>query len=131
MLRLKVCARMLKNPKRFDNYEAEEKYKKFIEPRKILAEKGFEVPKHPTRTINFILTAATKRSWIKFYAYPQDLVILIAKEFSSNFTKARPVQYHSKIQVLLDSRAINVFYDLPPLIDCEYNKFVESMTVKK
>lgn len=87
MLRLKVRARMLKNPKRFHSYEAEEKYKKFIEPRKILEEKGFEIPKHPTRTINFILTAATKRSWIKFCAHPQDPVILIVKEFSSNLLK--------------------------------------------
>lgn len=36
-----------------------------------------------------------------------------------------------EIQVSLDSPVINAFYDLPVVIDCEYTKFVENITVKK
>ena len=36
-----------------------------------------------------------------------------------------------QVQVPLDSRVINVFYDLPLVIDCEYTKFAENMTVNR
>ena len=35
------------------------------------------------------------------------------------------------MQVLLDSRVINAFHDLLVVIDCEYTKFIENITVKK
>ena len=36
-----------------------------------------------------------------------------------------------QVQVPLNSRVINAFYNLPVIIDCEYLKFVENMSVKK
>lgn len=36
-----------------------------------------------------------------------------------------------QVQVSLDSRVINTFYDLPTVIDCEYTKFAKDMTIKK
>lgn len=36
-----------------------------------------------------------------------------------------------QIQVPLDSRVINAFHDLPIVINCEYTKFAENVTVKK
>ena len=36
-----------------------------------------------------------------------------------------------QVQVPLDSQVINAFYDLPAVVDCEYTKFAENMTVKK
>lgn len=36
-----------------------------------------------------------------------------------------------QVQVPLDSRLINAFYDLPIVIECEYTQFAENMTVKK
>lgn len=35
------------------------------------------------------------------------------------------------MQVTLDTRVTNAFYDLPPMIECEYTKFAENMTMKK
>lgn len=35
------------------------------------------------------------------------------------------------MQVTLDTRVINAFYDLPPMIEYKYTKFDENMTVKK
>ena len=36
-----------------------------------------------------------------------------------------------QVQVPLDSRVINAFYDLPTAVECEYTQFAENMTVKK
>ena len=36
-----------------------------------------------------------------------------------------------QVQVPLDSRVINAFYNLHAIIDCEYLKFAENMSVKK
>ena len=82
--------------------------------------------------INNIYTVVARRGWIKFCAHPQDSVIPVAKVFYSNMLQQD--QHNSfvwQVQVPLNSRVINVFYDLPPVIDCEYTKFAENMTVNK
>lgn len=35
------------------------------------------------------------------------------------------------VQIPLHSRVINTFYDLPPTIDCEHIRLVETMNVNK
>ena len=42
MPRYKKTASCLRDPSHFQSYHAEEKYKEFIEPRKIMEEKGFQ-----------------------------------------------------------------------------------------
>lgn len=74
----------LKDPERFYYFKAEKKYEEFIEPKKILKEKGFQFPRQPTGTINNMHTAAVRRYWIKFYAHRRDLVLPIVKELCSN-----------------------------------------------
>lgn len=110
MLRVKVPAKRLKDLEKFYSYKAEDKYEEFIEPCKILEEKGFEFPKRPIGTINTILIAAIKRGWIRFCADPQDPVILVLKELYSNLLKQalRNITMR-QVQVPLDSRVINVF----------------------
>lgn len=84
MTKIKAQAGRLKDPERFYSFKFEEKYKYFIEPRKILEEKGFQFPKQPTGMINIIFTAAAMRGWVKFCAHPRDPVLLIVKDLYSN-----------------------------------------------
>ena len=63
---------------------------------------------------------------------PQDLVLPIVKEFYSNMLhQDQDNIFARQVQVPLDSQVINVFYDLPVVINCEYTKFIENMIVKK
>ena len=82
--------------------------------------------------INNIYIVVARRGWIKFCAHPIDSVIPVIKEFYSNMLQQ---DQHNifvwQVQVPLNSRVINVFYDLPPVIDCEYTKFTENMTVNR
>ena len=75
MSRYKKKASRLKDPSRFQSYHAEEKYEEFIEPRKILEEKGFQFPEQLTGIIQTIHNAAAKRGWLEFCKYPRDHVL--------------------------------------------------------
>ena len=120
----------MKDLKRFYSSKAEEKYKEFIEPWKILDAKGFQFLKQPTGMMNNICTAIARRGWIEFCAYPRDPVLPIVKEFY--LTMLQQDQHNifvTQVQVPLDSRVINTFYNLPAIIDCEYLKFAQNMSI--
>ena len=84
MPRYKKIANRLKDPSCFQSYHAEEKYKKFIEPRRILEEKGFQFPPQPTGIVQSLYNVAAKRGWLEFYNHPRDSVLLVVKEFYAN-----------------------------------------------
>ena len=54
MLKFKTRVARLNDPSHFHNCRAEDKFEEFIEPRKLLEEKGFIFPKQPTGVINNI-----------------------------------------------------------------------------
>ena len=60
MPRYKKTANRLKDPSRFQSYHAEEKYEEFIEPRRLLEEKGFQFPDQLTGITKAIHNAAAK-----------------------------------------------------------------------
>ena len=84
MPRYKKTASRLKDPSRFQSYHAEEKYEEFIEPRKILEEKGFQFPEQLTEIVQTIHNAAAKRGWLEFCNHPRDHVLPVVKEFYAN-----------------------------------------------
>ena len=84
MPRYKKIASCLKDLSCFQSYHAEEKYEKFIEPRKILEEKGFQFPEQLTGIVQTIHNAAAKQGWLKFYNHPPDPMLPVVKEFYVN-----------------------------------------------
>ncbi|KAH9802189.1 hypothetical protein KPL71_001277 [Citrus sinensis] len=84
MLRYKKTTSRLKDPSRFQSYHAEEKYEEFIEPHKILEEKGSQCPERLTEIVQTIHNAAAKRGWLDFCNHPRDPVLPIVKEFYAN-----------------------------------------------
>ena len=69
MPKIKARAGKLKDPECFYSFKAEEKYKEFIEPQKILKEKAFQFPKQLIGTMNTIFTTAVHNDWVKFFAH--------------------------------------------------------------
>lgn len=58
--------------------------------------------------------------------------ILVVKEFYSNVLQQDQHNvFVRQVQVPLNSRVINAFYDLATAVECEYTKFAEKMTIKK
>lgn len=84
MPRYKKTASRLKDPSRFHSYHAEEKYEEFIEPRRILEEKGFQFPDQLTGIVQTIHNVVAKRGWLEFCNHPRDLVLPVVKEFYAN-----------------------------------------------
>ena len=84
MPRYKKTGSRLKDPSRFQSYRIEEKYKEFIEPRKILEDKGFQFPKQLTGIVQTIHNAVAKHGWLEFCNQPQDLVLPVVNEFYAN-----------------------------------------------
>ncbi|KAH9802215.1 hypothetical protein KPL71_001288 [Citrus sinensis] len=114
------------------SYHAEEKYEEFVEPRKILEEKGFQFPEQLTGVVQTIHNAAAKRGWLEFCKHPRDPVLQVVNEFYANLVS--PDQHNIWVRntlVLLDSRVINAFYNLPAEITCEYAKLCDKLTPKK
>ena len=60
MPRYKKIINRLKDPSRFQSYHVEEKYEEFIEPCKILEEKGFQFPEQLTGIVQTIHNIAAK-----------------------------------------------------------------------
>lgn len=132
MPKIKERARPLKNPECFNSYKAEEKFEDIIESRKILEEKGFQFPQQLSGTIHTIYVTAAKQGWLAFCTHPRNLVLPIVKEFYSNMLQQeQKTSLVRKVQVPLNSRVINAFYNLPSDIDCAYSKMAESMTTKQ
>ncbi|KAH9750406.1 hypothetical protein KPL71_013870 [Citrus sinensis] len=132
MPRYKKIAIRLKDPSRFQSYHAEEKYEEFIEPHRILEEKGFQFPDQLTGVVQTIHNVVAKRGWLEFCNHPRDPVLPIVKEFYANLVS--PDQHNIWVRhtlVPLDSRVINVFYNLPAEIACEYAKLHDKLTPKK
>lgn len=61
MTRYKKTAKRLKDLSRFQGYKPKEKYEEFIEPRKIIKEKGFQFPPQPSGIIQTIHAATARR----------------------------------------------------------------------
>ena len=99
----------------------EDKFKEFIEPRKISEEKSFHIPQQPSGTINTIYVAVAKKGWLDFCTHPRDPVLQIVKEFYSNMLQQdqRTIMVKN-VQVPLDLKVINAFYNLPFDMDFEY-----------
>ena len=132
MPRYKRTASQLKNPSRFQSYHAEEKYEEFIEPRKILEEKGFQFPHQPSGIVQSLYNAVAKRKWLEFCNHPRDYVLPLVKEFYANLVS--PGQHNIWVRnslVPLDSRVINAFYNLPAEVNCEYDKLLEKLTPQR
>ena len=131
MPRYKKTASRLKDPSRFQSCHAEEKYEEFIEPRRILEEKGFQFPDQLTGIVKTIHNAAAKRGWLEFCKHARNPVLPVVKEFYANLVS--PDQYNIWVRntlVPLDSRVINAFYNLPTEITCEYAKLRDKLTPK-
>ena len=120
MPRYKKTTTRVKDPSRFHSYNADDKFEEFIELRKILEEKGFQFLQQPSGTINTIYAAAANIGWLDFCTHPRDPVLPIVKEFYSNMLQQ---DQHTimvrNVQVSLNSRVINAFYNLPSDIDYE------------
>ena len=132
MPRYKNTASRLKDPSRFQSYHAEEKYKEFIEPLRILEEKGFQFPDQLIGIVKTIHNAAAKRGWIEFCKHLRNPVLPVVKEFYANLVS--PDKHNIWVRntlVPLDSRVINAFYNLPAEITCEYAKLHDKLTPKK
>ena len=84
MPRYKRTASRLKDPSCFQSYHAEEKYEEFIEPHKILEEKGLHFPSQPTGIVQTVHNVAAKRGWLEFCNHPRDPMLPIVKEFYAN-----------------------------------------------
>ncbi|KAH9770207.1 hypothetical protein KPL71_012301 [Citrus sinensis] len=115
-----------------ESYHAEEKYEEFIEPRRILEEKGFQFPDQLTGIVKSIHNAAAKRGWLEFCQHPRNHVLLVVKEFYANLVS--PDQHNIWVRntlVPLDYCVINAFYNLPVEITCEYAKLRDKLTPKK
>lgn len=82
--KIKIRAQRLKDPSRFQAYKAEENFKEFIEPRKILEEKGFQFPPQPSVIVQTIQVTVAKRGWLDFCQHLSDPVLAIVKEFYAN-----------------------------------------------
>lgn len=132
MFKIKTRAIILKDPARFHSCKTGDKFEDIIEPQKILEEKSFQFPKQLSGMMNNIYTAVARREWLEFCAHPQDLVVLTIKELFSNMLQRDQRNiFVRQVQIPLDSWVINTFCDFPAVIDCEYTKFAEYMTVKK
>ena len=132
MTRYKKRDAQLKDPLCFHNYKVDDKFKEFIEPRRILEEKSFIFPKQPMGVMSNINNVVARQGWVKFCSHPQDPIVPIVKEFYSNMLQQDQRNiFIRQVQVPLDSRVINVFYYLPTAIECEYTQFAENMTIKK
>ena len=121
MPRYKKTTSRLKDPSRVQSYHAEKKYEEFIEPRRILEEKGFQFPDQLTGIVKTIHNTAAKRGWLEFYKHPRNPVLPVVKEFYANLVSLD--QHNIWVRntlVPLDSRVINAFYNLPAEISCEY-----------
>ena len=132
MPRYKKIANRLKDPSRFQSYHAEEKYEEFIKSHKILEEKGFQFPEQLTGIVQTIHNAAAKRGWLEFCNHSRDLVLPVVNAFYANLVS--PDQHNIWVRntlVLLESRVINAFYNLPTEINCEYAKLRDKLTPKK
>lgn len=121
MTRYKKTAARLKNPSRFQSYKVKDNFEEFIKPRKILEEKGFVFPAQPIGVMSSIHTAVTRQGWLKFCSHPQDPIVPVVMVFYANMLQHdQRTIFVRQVQVPLDFRVINVFYDLPPMIECEY-----------
>lgn len=61
MPKYKIIAQRLKDPSRFQSYKAEEKFKEFIKPQKLLEEKGFQYLPNPLGIVQTIHFAVARR----------------------------------------------------------------------
>ncbi|KAH9685728.1 hypothetical protein KPL70_014067 [Citrus sinensis] len=128
----KRTASRLKDPSRFQSYHTEEKYEEFIEPCKILEEKGFQFPPQPTRIVQSLYNVVAKRGWLEFCNHPRDPVLPLVKEFYANLVS--PGQHNIWVRnslVPLDSRVINAFYNLPSEVNCELMPTTHTTTVSQ
>lgn len=79
-----------------------------------------------------IYNVVVRKRWVKFRSHLQDPIIPIVKKFYSNLLQQDQRNiFLRQVQVPLDSRVFNAFYDLPTVVDCEYTQFAENMTMKK
>ena len=105
MPKYKKTASRLKDPSRFQSSHAEEKYEEFIEPRRILEEKGFQFPDQLTGIVQTIHNVVAKRGWLEFCNHPRDPVLPLVKEFYANLVSCdQPNVWVSNTLVPLDSR---------------------------
>ena len=82
--------------------------------------------------MNNIYNVVARRGWVKFCSNPHDPIVPIIKEFYPNLLQQNQHNIFVKqVQVPLDSRVINAFYDLPTAVECEYTQFAKNMMVKK
>ena len=81
MPRYKKTDSRLKDPSQFQSYHVEEKYEEFIEPCRILEEKGFQFPDQLTGIVQTIHNAVAKRGWLEFCNHPREPVLPVVKEF--------------------------------------------------
>lgn len=119
MTRYKKTASRLKGPSRFQGYKAEEKNEEFIEPRKILEEKGFQFPPQSSRIVQMIHIAAARRGWLEFCNQPRNHVLPLVREFYANLLgqNQRTIWVKNTL-ASLNSRIINAFYNLPSDMEC-------------
>lgn len=116
------------DPFRFQGYKAKVKYEEIIEPRKILDEKGFQFPPQPSGITQTLYAAVARRGWQEFCKHPRDPVLPLVKEFYANMLgQSQQTIWVRNSLVPLDPRVINVFYNLPSDVDCEYSKLIGNM----
>ena len=128
----KRTASRLKDPSRFQSYHVEEKYEEFIEPHKILEEKGFQFPPQLARVVQSLYNAAAKRRWLEFCNHPQDPVFPLVKEFYANLVSPGQNNIWVRNSLFpLYSRLINAFYNLPSEVNYEYAKLLGKLTPQR
>ena len=111
MLRYKKTIARLKNPSRFHSYKIEDKFQEFIEPRKILEEKGFIFPMHPTGVMNNLHIAVVSRWWVKFFSYPQDQIVPDVKSRLLPATQTTTVSQHRLVLLSTLIKGLTVVVD--------------------
>lgn len=84
MMRYKKTTARLKNPSHFQSYKDKDRFEEFLEPIKILEEKGFIFPTQPTGVMSSIHTTVARRGWLKFCSHPQNPVVPVVKKFYPN-----------------------------------------------
>ena len=79
-----------------------------------------------------LYNVVAKRGWLEFCDHPQDPVLQVAKEFYANLVShGQHNIWVRNLFVLLDSRVINAFYDLPVEINCEYAKLLDKLNPQR
>lgn len=95
----------------------------------MLKEKGFQFSPNPLGIFQTIHSAVARRGWADFYQHPRDLVLPVVKEFFANMLRHDQCNIWVKNSPL-DTRVINVYYNLPANIECEYFKLVANLNNK-